>query len=63
LLLLIQKELKISFITLKKEGINRIKRVSFISIKARGGSLLLLLLNKLKVGLLLRIVIIIKLRY
>jgi hypothetical protein len=58
-----QKELKASSTALGKKGINRIKRVSSIGIRARGGSLLLLLLNELRVGLLLGIGIIVELRY
>jgi hypothetical protein len=58
-----QEELKAFSTALKKEGINRIKRVSSIGTRAKRGSLLLLLLNKLGVGLLLGIGIIVGLRY
>ena len=58
-----QEESKASSTALGKEGINGIKRVSFVSARARGGSSLLLSLDKLGVGLLLGIGTIVGLRY
>jgi hypothetical protein len=50
-----QEESKVSSTALGKEGIDGIERVSFVGIGARGGSLSLLSLDELGVGLLLGI--------